>query len=137
MIADTSVLLRLVINDDPAKTAAVQALVRRPLLEREPIEVLATTVSEMVFVLRGPYIGYSRDQIAQTLRVFLSLPLRFRQEAEVSLAVDLYTSHHNDWEDCLAGAFALHTGGQILAYDRDFNRIPGLTRIEPPAVAVS
>ena len=135
MIADTSVLLRLVLKDAPSKTADVQALLRRPSSSREAVEVLPTTVSEMVFVLKGPRIGYGRAEIAQILRAFFGLPLRFWYQPEMILAVELYANHHNDWEDCVAAAFALQNGGGILAYDRDFNRIPGLNRFEPPVTA--
>ena len=136
MIADTSVLLRLVVlEDDPAKSADVQALVRLPVRSRYEIEVLPTTLSEMVFVLKGARVGYSRAQVAETLRKFVMLPLLIHHRTEMLFAIELYADHHNDWEDCVAAAFALQSEGRILAYDRGFRRIPGLVRFEPPVIA--
>lgn len=135
-IIDTSVLARLVLLDNAAMTSAVEAYLQIPERDRKTLVVAPTTISEVVFVLAGPRIHLPSSEVARAVRFILSLPVRFLDRDVVERALGLYESVHADWDDCMVAAYALERAdSEVLAYDRGFNHIPGLTRFEPPSSA--
>lgn len=126
------------LDDDPAKTEAVLAFLERPEHERGPVVVALTTLSEVVYVLRGPRLSFERSTVAALIRGIVALPLLVLDADVVETALSLYPAFHGDWDDCVAAAYGLVRGNAaVLAYDRDFDRIPGLSRIEPPMVTTA
>ena len=132
---DTNVLLRLILNDEPAKTVAIKDFLRLPEAKRGAIELHTTTVSEIVYVLRSPRHSYPRDEIVRAMEMVLTLPLRVVEADIVRSAIDLYRDAHPDWDDCIVAAYALERSeGRLLSYDNGLRRIPGLVRFEPPVI---
>ena len=132
-VADTSVLLRLLLPDEPALVAAVEQY----LTERETrtLFVAPTTVSEVTYVLRGPRLALGRERTIAAIRLLRELPLRFLDGDIIDRALAFYEHARGDWDDCMVAAYATERAdSHVLAYDRDFDRIPGLSRIEPPMV---
>ena len=83
-------------------------------------------------MLGGPLLKRTSDAVADALQQVLSLPAIVEERATAELALDLFRRHHHDWDDCVVAALALGTSeGVVASFDRDFNRIPGVTRIEP------
>ena len=133
---DTNVLLRLILNDEPEKFAAVVEFLHLPEAIRGAVELQTTTVSEIVYVLQSPHRGFSRNEIVGTLDAVVALPLRIAEGDIVKSAIELYRDVHADWDDCVVAAYALkRNSGRLLSYDKQLSRIPGLTRIEPPVAA--
>ena len=133
---DTNVLLRLILNDEPEKSVAVTDFLNLSETARGSVELQTATVSEIVYVLRSPRRGYSREEIVLALDAVIALPLRVIEHEIVRDAIDLYRDVHPDWDDCVVAAYALRrNGGRILSYDKGLRRIPGLKRFEPPVTA--
>jgi predicted nucleic-acid-binding protein len=82
--ADTNVLLRTLVEDDPAQTARAVAL----LETAELVAVSLQTLCELAWVLRGRY-GVSRADIAAALRALLATGniVTHRPAAEAGLAL--------------------------------------------------
>jgi len=82
--ADTNVLLRTLVDDDPAQTARAVAL----LETAELVAVSLQTLCELAWVLRGRY-GVSRADIAAALRALLATGniVTHRPAAEAGLAL--------------------------------------------------
>jgi predicted nucleic-acid-binding protein len=83
--ADTNVLLRTLVDDDPAQTARAIAL----LETAELVAVSLQTLCELAWVLRGRY-GVSRADIAAALRALLAtgnIITTHRPAAEAGLAL--------------------------------------------------
>ena len=134
--ADTNALLRLILDDEPAKTDAMRDFLRQPESTRGVVELQTTTVSEIVYVLGSPRCGYPREEIVRALEAVLALPLRVTDAAVVESAFELFRDVHPDWDDCVVAAYALQrTEGRLLSYDKQLGRIPGLVRFEPPVIA--
>ena len=69
MIAlDTNVVVRLLVDDDPAQTRRA-----RRLLETRSVFIVPTVLLETEWVLRGAY-GIKRALIARSMRALLGLP---------------------------------------------------------------
>ncbi|MEP7217200.1 MAG: PIN domain-containing protein [Anaerolineaceae bacterium] len=134
--ADTNALLRLILNDEPAKTDAMRNFLRQPESTRGIVELHTTTVSEIVYVLGSPRCGYPRGDIVRALEAVLALPVRVTDAAVVESAFELFRDVHHDWDDCVVAAYALQrTEGRLLSYDKQLGRIPGLVRFEPPVTS--
>lgn len=101
MIAlDTNVVVRFLVNDDPA-----QGRRARNLIARGDILVGTTVLLETEWVLRSAY-GFSAAEIGRFFRALLGLPgLRTDDEERIARALDGYDAGL-DFADALHLAFA-------------------------------
>ena len=133
---DTNVILRYLTRDDEAKAEACYQLFQRIKLGEEELFTCEAVVTEVAYVLsssRAPY-RLSHQEIRDRLLPILTLrSLRLPQKRVYLRALDLYASApFLDFEDALAVAHMEHRGlTEIVSYDRDFDRVTGLQRIEP------
>lgn len=93
-------------------------------------------VTEVVYVLSSPRAPYrlSHEDVRARLVPLLTLRgLKLSQKRLYLRALDLYASSpFLDFEDAVALAHMERTGiKEFLSYDRDFDRVAGITRVEP------
>ena len=124
---DTNVLLRYIVRDGAAQTAAATAL-----LESSSTLVLTpVTFAEVAHTLRSFY-GLSREVIIERLGMLLALPSLSRSSDVLSAALDIHSAHNVELPDALLAAQAIHSGDpRVCSFDRDFDRIPGVERVAP------
>ncbi len=133
---DTNVILRYLTRDDEAKAEACYQLFQRVKLGEEELFTCEAVVTEVAYVLSSPRAPYrlSHEEVKARLLPILTLrSLRLPQKRVYLRALDLYASApFLDFEDALAVAHMEHRGlTEIVSYDRDFDRVTGLRRIEP------
>ncbi len=133
---DTNVVLRYLTGDDEVKAAASYQLFQRVQHGEEELFTCEAVVSEVVYVLSSPQSSYrlTHEEIRDRLLPLLTLRgLRFPQKQVCIRALDIYAgAPFLDFEDALAVAHMQNVGAtEIVSYDRDFDRIPGITRVEP------
>lgn len=133
---DTNIFIRYLTGDDPAKAAACFDLFRRLNGGQETCTTCEAVIAEVVYVLasRATYNlppAAIRDRLAPLLGL---TGLRLPNRAVYLRALDLLTEHPGlDFEDCLLAAHMERAGeAELYSYDRDFDRIDGVTRLEPP-----
>ncbi len=94
------------------------------------------TISEVAYVLSSPrQYKLSHAEVSARLRPILLLRgLKLPNKRRLLRALDRYSTYsHLDFEDCLTVAQIEQQGIDTLAsYDRGFDRVPGITRREPP-----
>ena len=124
---DTNVLLRYIVRDGAAQTAAATAL-----LESSSTLVLTpVTFAEVAHTLRSFY-GLNREVIIERLGMLLALPSLSRSGDVLSAALDIHSAHNVELPDALLAAQAIHSGApHVCSFDRDFDRIPGVERVAP------
>jgi predicted nucleic acid-binding protein len=132
---DANIFIRYLVEDDVEKTDACARLFGRLDRNEETATTCEAIIAEVVYVLSARAIyGLSAEEIASRLRPLILLPgLQLGQKRVYLEALDLYSSyHHLDFEDALAIAHIedLHLT-EITSYDRDFDRVPGVVRVEP------
>jgi predicted nucleic acid-binding protein len=94
-----------------------------------------TIIAEVAWVLssRQTY-NLSHEEVADRLSALLLLSgLRLERKKTYLRALILYAEHpHLDYADALSVALLedLHLT-EITSYDRDFDRVPGVARVEP------
>ena len=133
---DTNVILRYLTRDDEAKAAACYELFQRVQRGEERLHTCEAIITEVVYVLSSPRAPYRLNQEEIRARLLPILTLRglnLPQKRVFLKALDLYVSHSFlDFEDALAAAHMERQGViEIFSYDRDFDRVPGLKRVEP------
>ncbi|MEX2459485.1 MAG: PIN domain-containing protein, partial [Actinomycetota bacterium] len=100
----------------------------------EAHQLLATDVmfAELVFVLTSFY-ERPREEIAASARALLAHPsIVTADEDLLRRALELYELTNLHFVDAYLAAAAELTGVEAVAsFDRDLDRIPGITRVEP------
>jgi predicted nucleic acid-binding protein len=133
---DTNIIIRYLTGDDQVKSDACFALFQRVVRGEETLFTSETIVAEVAYVLsssRGPY-GITHGEIRDRLLPILALRgIRFPQKSVCLRALDIYAgSPFFDFEDALAIAHMEQQRIQeIVSYDRDFDRVAGVLRVEP------
>lgn len=132
---DTNIFIRFLAGDDEKKSEACLRLFERVRSGDEPVTTSESIIAEVVYVLSSPSLyGLAHDEIAARLRPLLSLRgLRLPHKRAYLRALDLYAAHQFlDFEDALTVAHIEREGmSEVVTYDRDFDRVPGVRRVEP------
>lgn len=133
-LIDTDVIIRLLTGDDLEKQARARALFKR--IEAGEVTVFApiTTIADCVYVLSSP----SLYKLPRTEVVGLLLPIlrlrgfRVQDRRAVLRALDLYAATTIDFGDAYLAASMQRLGSRtVYSYDRDYDRIKGIQRVEP------
>ncbi len=133
---DTNVILRYLTRDDEVKAEACYELFQRVSRGEEELFTCEAIVTEVVYVLSSARAGYQlgHEEIRARLLPILTLRgLRIPQKRIYIRALDLYaSSNFLDFEDALAVVHMEQQGiEEILTYDRDFDRVDNIVRVEP------
>ncbi len=133
--ADANIILRFLTGDDPVKAAACLRLMQR--LQQGLEEATTSTVifHEVLYVLSSrAHYGLSHPEAAARLKPIVALRgLQVPHKRTVLHALDVYTEHpFLDFGNALSVAEMARLGiEEIISYERDFDRAPGIKRVEP------
>jgi predicted nucleic acid-binding protein len=128
---DTNVFLRHLRQDDPVLSAKATAIFRRIEQDELRVHTSEIVVFETVFTLQRLY-KHSKDRIADAVLPLLELKGIVLPRKRIYRKVfALYRETSLGFADCYHVAFVeqLQTS-EILSFDTDFDRIPGLIRRE-------
>ena len=133
---DTNVILRYLTRDDEVKADACYQLFQRVRHGDEEVLTCEAVVSEVVYVLASHRLPYrlGHEEIRRRLVPLLALRgLKLPQKSVYIRALDVYASFSRlDFEDALVVAHMERQGiTDILSYDKDFDLVPGVQRVEP------
>jgi len=132
---DTNVLLRYLTGDDPAKARACFELLQRVKTGEEVVTTCEAVVTELVYVLSSrSHYELTREEIrARLVPILLLKGLRLTNRRLYLRALDVYVSYPGlDFEDALIVAhMGRHGVAEVLSYDRGFDAVAGITRVEP------
>lgn len=127
---DTNVVLRYLLQDDPAQTRVANRIFEQQLSAANPGFLNLATVLEIVWVLRS-VLGRTPIQIAAHLETILS-----RTTLEVQNAEQVYEAAFalkrgtGEFEDALIGALNAWAGcSSTVTFDRKAGRLPHFRRI--------
>jgi len=123
---DTNVLVRFLVQDDPAQ-ARVAAAVMDGLRDDAPGFVGREVLLELVWVLDRAY-GFGRAEIAAALDGLLSATeLVIEDGDDVGLVVDRYRSAGHGFADLMIAAAARRAGAaELVTFDRKASRLAGV-----------
>lgn len=132
---DTNIVLRYLTRDDEEEAVACYGRFQRVKEGTEELATSEAVITEVVYVLSSPALYHlSRADIRARLVPILSLRgLKLVRRRLYLRGLELYEAHSwLDFEDALAVAHMEAEGIQeIVSHDADFDRIPGIRRVEP------
>jgi predicted nucleic acid-binding protein len=129
---DTNVLLRYFANDDPIKAQAALTLLQRVERGDERVIVSPIVVFEVVFTLQRSY-KMPKEAIRRLFWRVLSLrDVQLADKALMRDAFDLYVEQNIAFADAYHAVWLQrHNVTEVYSWDREFDRVNGITRIEP------
>jgi predicted nucleic acid-binding protein len=129
---DTNILLRHLLGDHPQQSPRATSLIA--MIERGEQRVITSelVVFEAVFTLARTY-KQPPDRIREALLAILELPgIQLPGKRGLRRAFDLYVDLNQPFADAYHAAFMERLGiDQVLSFDRDFDRVLGIERLEP------
>ena len=123
---DTNVLIRFLMQDEPAQMRSAQRLIRNSLGAGELLFVPVTVALEFEWVLRSRF-ELGKPAVLQTFSQLLStVELRFEAAACIEWALKQYKLATADFSDCLHAALAGQAGEQPLwTFDKAAAKLAG------------
>lgn len=131
---DANVIVRFLTADPPDMAQRAADLFAAADRGEVVLELDDIVLAETVWVLRSFY-GQPVIDIARTLQQFLShAAIQVDDEAILIEALSLFAEHNVDFADALLAARMRRRGTtDVISFDRHFDRLPGVRRIEPGA----
>ena len=135
IILDTNIIIRHLTQDNPPQHTRADAFFRELARGNVSARLPEGVLVECVQVLESKTLyNTPRPQIQTWLSTLLRYrSLRATQKRVYLRALALYsTVARLSFVDCLCVAFAEREANpEVLTFDRGFNRVPSITRIEP------
>jgi predicted nucleic acid-binding protein len=132
LILDTNILVRHFAQDHVEHSPAATNLLHR--IESHGVRAVVTPlgIAGAVWVLSGPLYRFDRQSVRHQLAALLAIPNLIVLEMDVVLeALDLFADLNIDFIDGYHAAVARKRGTDVYSFDHDFDRVPGIRRIEP------
>jgi predicted nucleic acid-binding protein len=128
MVLDTDCVIRLITKDEGGKAQKVKTAMR----EAEYLLLTDVTFAEIFFVLKSNY-SFERKEILKVLTGLVSTSnVVCNTEVLLKTIAILDTVASSSFVDAYEAAFSLvGNTGKVLSFDRDFDKIKGVKRIEP------
>lgn len=132
LFVDANIFLRHLLQDheehSPRATDFISRLERREVLA----ETSTTVMAEVVFVLERTY-KIPKDAVRRGILELMALPgLTLAGAESVRGALEVYVTRNVSYGDAFNAVQMLRRSlDTVVSFDRDFDRIPGITRIEP------
>jgi len=137
LFLDTNVLLRLFLSDHAEHSPRTLAFLARAARGEMRLAISDTVVFETAYILEKQH-GLERADIAESIiQLIEKTGVQFLGVTRPRDMFDLYLKYRRlSIADCYHASIALNLGsGTIVSFDRGFDRIDGLTRIEPPELS--
>ncbi len=131
---DTDVIIRFLTGDDVRKQEQARAFFEQVVAGKTAVTVTPMAIADAAYVLTSPSLySISRSDAAEMLVSLITHPgFVVEHKARVIAALTLFRAYNLDFGDAYTAATALESeSAEVLSYDRDFDRVPGISRVEP------
>ena len=131
-IIDANIILRYLTNDVQDQAERAGELLAKVEAGSEEVLLPDIILADIIWVLEG-YYKQSREQIREWITTILSMQgLRFSDKNVALDALDIYVDLGIDWSDAfVTGQMINHGIMEIYSFDRHFDRIGAIKKIEP------
>ncbi len=129
---DTNIIIRFLTDDVPEKADACEEVFKREARKDERVFITDLVVAEIVWVLESVY-GLSKKEIQDKVEKILNTPNLFCLHKDIILgALILYAEKDIDFIDAYNALILKEKGiKELYSYDRHYEQIEWLTRLEP------
>ena len=132
-LADTNIFIRFFTGDDKDKAQSVLQTIKRVKTKEIELVLSEAVLIEIVHILSSKKLyALERDHIKKLLVSILVLDNAKIEHKKIYFqALDLYVAHAIDYTDCILAVKSLHPEiNGVYSYDRDFDKIDGVLRLE-------
>ncbi|MCL6479110.1 MAG: PIN domain-containing protein [Peptococcaceae bacterium] len=131
-VIDANIILRFLTNDIPEQASRCTELLKRLEAGTEQVFLPDLILADVVWTLEKFY-KQPKTKIRDILTPILALKgLRFSSKAVTRQALQLYVDKNIDWTDAFAASQMLSKKySQIYSYDKDFDKVQDIHRLEP------
>ncbi len=131
-VVDSNIILRFLTNDIPDKAAAGEALLLRVEAGQEEVFLPDLAIADIVWMLEKFY-RVEKSKIREMMTPILAAEgLICSSKGQVLSALAIYTKLNIDWTDAfIAAQMKESEWHEIYSYDRDFDKLSEVARIEP------
>lgn len=128
---DTNIVLRYLLADHPIQSPKAKRFLEKIEKGEEKVVTTPLVIAEVVYVLEST--GASRQKISKALLKIISLRgLQVTNKRSFPHAFSVYEKKNIDFVDAYNAVYAKEKGiREIVSFDKDFDKLPGLERIEP------
>lgn len=127
MQLDTNILVRHLTGEPTDQASRATAFLGEATL----LELPSLIVAELVYVMESVY-EQTRAQVAALVRSVLAHPpVQAFEEPVLLRAIELYETARVHFAEAYLAAIAERGDGLVASFDRDLDRIDGITRVEP------
>jgi predicted nucleic-acid-binding protein len=129
---DANVVLRYLTNDVPDQARQTEELFKRVEEGKEDLFLPDIILADIIWILER-YYKQTREDIREWLTAIIGLQGLRLSDKDMSLnALDIYVDKKIDWSDAFTASQMLQRGiTKIYSFDKHFDRIDGIIRIEP------
>ena len=129
---DTNIFLRFLVNDIPQQADACEAIFRRAVAGEEALYTTDMVIAEIVWVLES-YYDLSRSEVRTKVEKILNTQnLTCDSKETIICALVLYDEKRIDYIDAYNACIIKMKGiDEIYSYDKHYDRLSWLKRIEP------
>jgi predicted nucleic-acid-binding protein len=125
--ADTNVLVRLLVNDEPRQAAKARDLFEELAGQDDQAWIADTVLVEVVWTLSRAYERSRADLVAALTAMATHGTLVLESPAAVAEAIEAFEKGPADFADCLLCAKARAAGCSAVAtFDRGMKALPGV-----------
>lgn len=131
---DANIFIRFLSGDDLDKFHRTKLLFQKAESRKITLITTSLVIAEVYYVLGSKKLyNFPKSEIANVLTPFILLPnLKIEDKATVIKAVSIATLYNVDFEDAYNIAYMGENGlKDIYSYDKDFDDISGIRRLEP------
>lgn len=131
---DTNIFLRFLTKDDPKKAEKCLALFESANKKEIKLQTTESVITEIVYILSSKRLyNLSRLEVYEKLVPILKMRgLKIPNKRTLITALIIYSEYTVDFEDAVLVANTLKTESrEIYSYDRGFNKISEIKRLEP------
>lgn len=133
LVLDTNVLVRFLVQDDAAQTAAATRLINDAQTGVYELLLDRMVVAELVYVLMLHY-QRSRVDVANTVLAIVRSPyIRVEQESRLVDSLLRFRDHGVDLVDAWLAAIGASSRLDVASFDHDFDKFKDVKRHEPKA----
>ena len=127
---DTNVLVRYLVQDDPAQAKQANMLIDRAAASDTSMFVNHVVMCELAWVLGRGY-GYARAGMAEIIeKILLGRQFEIERKDLVWAALAAFKSSRADFADCLIGAINNLAGCEsTLTFDRSAASLPAFRQV--------
>lgn len=127
MLIDADVVIRFLTRDDPRKADRFESF----LVSGKKAELSDVSVAEIYWTLRSFY-KFPKKKILEALGRLINTPAVTCGREMMQATLDILAERTISFIDAYHAAYSVLRGdGRVMSFDRGFDRLPGIERVEP------